>query len=339
MNQVLLSLIRSTQILFDESTSFFDWAPEVARTMYHEVSHMWFGNLVTMDWWDDLYLNESFATWMSWYLQVKFHPEWNGWAVSVDEGVNSGLRLDSQRNTHPVKLDIVDATEADQYFDEISYHKGCACIRMLVQHLSTEVFLAGVSDYLKQHVYGNATTADLWKALSKASGQDVVKLMDSWIHKAGFPVVTVEEEPGQINVSQSRYLTQGNLTAQEDTARWWIPLRIMSGLDSNNKPILRHDVLTQKHDIIRNIDDDFYLLNQDASGFYRVNYPPQRLLKLGTQLHKLSACDKLALISDAAALAQSGACHVITLLTFLLSFINESDCEYVSFLFLHKQLH
>lgn len=142
-------------------------------------------------------------------------------------------------------------------------------IRMLSNHLGLEVFLKGVGDYLRAHAYGNARTNDLWAALSKASGQDVLAFMDPWIRKIGFPIVTVAEEPGQISIRQERFLSTGDVKTEENETTWWVPV----GLKTGNPPKVVHSALTTKEDTVRDVDDSFYKINTDQSGFYRTNYP------------------------------------------------------------------
>ena len=211
--------------------------------------------------------------------------------------------MDSMRSSHPIEVPVKNALEIDQIFDAISYLKGSSVIRMLSSHLGTSVFLQGVSAYLKKHAYSNATTNDLWSALSDASGKNVNAFMDTWIRKIGFPVLTVAEEPGQISVRQSRFLATGDLKIGEDETVWWIPLGLKTGPGGKQKRI---EALTTREDTIRGIDDDFYKNNSDASGFYRTNYPPERLTKLGSQRSKLSVQDSIGLIGDAYALAIAG---------------------------------
>lgn len=199
--------------------------------------------------------------------------------------------------------------------------KGSSVIRMLSNHLGQEIFLKGVGDYLKIHAYGNARTNDLWAALSNASGQDVQSFMDPWIRKIGFPVVTVAEEPGQITIRQSRFLTTGDVKAEEDETTWWVPV----GLKTGTPEKIIHSALTVKEDTIRDVDDDFYKLNADQSGFYRTNYPPARLSKLGTAQDKLSIEDKVGLMGDATALAVAGNSTTPALLALLEGFKNEKD--------------
>ncbi|GAM83721.1 hypothetical protein ANO11243_017100 [Dothideomycetidae sp. 11243] len=313
---------RTTALLFDEQTSDQVFKNRVVYVVAHELAHQWFGNLVTMDWWNELWLNEGFATWVGWYAVDHLHPDWNVWAQFVTEGMQSAFKLDSLRTSHPIEVPVKNALEVDQIFDAISYLKGSSVIRMLAAHLTPEVFLQGVADYLQNHKFGNAKTVDLWNALSKASGQDVNDFMDPWIRKIGFPVVTVAEEPGQIGVRQTRFLDSGDVKPEEDTTTWWVPLGLKSG---ESKSQTHDSALTSKEDTVRDVDDSFYKVNADQTGFYRTNLPAQRLTKLASQLDRLSIEDRIGLIGDAAALAASGDATTAGLLTFLEGFSHESS--------------
>ncbi|KAJ9617224.1 hypothetical protein H2200_000945 [Cladophialophora chaetospira] len=312
---------RTTAVLYDEEKSDARFKNRVAYVVAHELAHQWFGNLVTMDWWNELWLNEGFATWVGWLAVDHLHPEWEVWSQFVAESVQTALELDSLRASHPIEVPVRNALEVDQIFDHISYLKGSSVIRMLSDHLGQEVFLKGVGDYLKIHAYGNARTNDLWGALSAASGQDVQAFMDPWIRKIGFPVVTVAEEPGQISVRQSRFLTTGDAKAEEDQTTWWIPVGLKTGTPTK----IVHSALTQKEDTIRDVDDTFYKINADQSGFYRTNYPPQRLAKLGEAQENLSLQDKIGLLGDATALAVSGDGTTPALLSLLEGFKDEKS--------------
>ena len=210
------------------------------------------------------------------------------------------MNLDGIRSSHPIEVPVRDALEVDQIFDAISYLKGSSVIRMLSSYLGNEVFLNGVSNYLKAHQYSNAKTVDLWKALSDESGQDIVAFM---IRQVGFPVVTVTEEPGQISLRQSRFLTTGDVKAEDDEAKWWIPLGLKTDAKASEHAT---KTVTSKEDTIRDVDESFYKINRDQNGFFRSLYPPERLQKLGEAREKLSDEDKIGLIGDAAALAQAG---------------------------------
>jgi aminopeptidase N len=313
---------RTTALLFDEKTSDTQFKNRVAYVVAHELAHQWFGNLVTMDWWDELWLNEGFATWVGWHAIDHLHPEWDVWSQFVKEGMGSAFSLDGIRASHPIHVPIYDALEVDQIFDNISYLKGCATIRMLADHLGNETFLKGVALYLKRHMYGNAKTSALWEALAEVSGKPIADLIGFWVSKIGYPVVTVAEEPGQISVKQNRFLTTGDVKPHEDETIWNIPLALRGkkGVDGVLKQLL-----TTREDTIRDIDDEFYTLNTGSPGFYLVNYPPPRLLKLGTQLSKLSVEDKIGTIGSASDLAYAGYSTTPALLSFLQGFGGETD--------------
>ncbi|CZS77032.1 unnamed protein product [Fusarium graminearum] len=312
---------RTTQVLYDEKTSDPRFKNAVAYVVAHELAHQWFGNLVTMDWWDELWLNEGFATWVGWHAVDHLHPDWQVWAQFVNEGMEAAFRLDGIRASHPIHVPVRDALDVNQIFDSISYLKGCSAIRMLANHLGVEVFLKGVSNYLKSHAYGNAKTTALWDALGEASGKNVTELMNPWISKIGHPVLTVAEEPGQISVKQSRFLSTGDVQPEDDTTTWWVPLGLEGKKDHAGVASLS---LTSKEDTIRDVDEDFYKLNSGATGFYRVNYPPERLAKLSTQLDKLSTEDKISIIGSTADLAFAGNGTTPALLTFLEGFGKET---------------
>ncbi|KAM3423226.1 Aminopeptidase [Cercospora zeina] len=267
---------RTTAVLFDEKASDQKYRNRVVYVVAHELAHQWFGNLVTMDWWSEL---------------------WAGTRLIIC------TLIGILRTSHPIEVPVRNALEVDQIFDHISYLKGCSVLRMLASHLGMDIFLKGVSDYLKAHKYSNATTDDLWSALSKASGQDVKAFMDPWIRKIGFPVVTVAEEPGQISVQQSRFLSAGEVKPEEDTTTWWIPLALKTGPQATDA---KREALTARQDTYRDIDTSFYKVNGNQTGFYRTNLPPPRLVELSKHLDKLSVRDRIGLVADAGALAVAG---------------------------------
>ncbi|KAK1141994.1 hypothetical protein N8T08_008317 [Aspergillus melleus] len=330
---------RTTAVLFDEGKSDTRYKNRIAYVVAHELAHQWFGNLVTMDWWNELWLNEGFATWVGWLavdhfypgnaqrpLKLEFAPSNHMYRVEymvTAEGVQQAFHLDSLRASHPIEVPVKNALEVDQIFDHISYLKGSSVIRMLSDHLGRETFLRGVALYLKAHAYGNATTNDLWSALSKASNQDVNSFMDPWIRKIGFPVVTVAEEPGQISIRQNRFLSSGDAKPEEDETTWWIPLGVKSGPKMED---VNSDALTSKAATVQGVGQDtFYKINKDLSGFFRTNYPADRLSKLGKSLGLLSTEDKIGLIGDAAALATSGEGTTAALLALLEGFKEETN--------------
>ncbi|KAK1088436.1 hypothetical protein LTR33_000550 [Friedmanniomyces endolithicus] len=313
---------RTTALLFDEAVSDQEYRNRVVYVVAHELAHQWFGNLVTMDWWNELWLNEGFATWVGWLAVDHLHPDWDVWGQFVTEGMQMAFQLDSLRTSHPIEVPVRNALEVGQIFDHISYLKGSSVIRMLAAHLGVKVFLKGVGDYLQAHTYGNACTSDLWDALSKASGQDVAAFMDPWIREIGFPVVTVGEEPGQISVKQNRFLTAGEVKPEEDETTWWIPIGLKTGPQATDA---KREPLTVKEDTYRDIDTSFYKLNADQTGFYWTNLPPQRLVELSKSLDKLSVSDKIGLVGDAAAMAIAGEGTTPAVLSFMEGFATETN--------------
>ncbi|KAK3937484.1 peptidase family M1-domain-containing protein [Diplogelasinospora grovesii] len=312
---------RMTAILFDEKLSEARFRNRIAYVVAHELAHQWFGNLVTMDWWDELWLNEGFATWAGWFATDYLHPEWDVWPQFVVEGMDVAFGLDSVRASHPIQVVVRDALEVNQIFDKISYLKGCSMIRMLAAQLGVKTFLKGIAIYLKKNAYGNAKTKALWDALSEASGKDVNGLMGNWIEKIGFPVLTVTEGKGEITVKQSRFLSTGDVKPEDDTTTWWVPLGLKGKVDAKETEAL---ALTTKEAKIDGISDEFYQLNAGATGFYRVNYPPSRLQTLGTQLDKLGAEDKIFITGSAADLAFAGYGSTAALLGFVQGMKNET---------------
>lgn len=236
--------------------------------------------------------------------------------------MQTAFKYDSIRTSHAIEVPVRDALDVEQIFDHISYLKGSSVIRMLSAHLTVPVFLRGVSNYLKAHKYGNATTDDLWNALSEASGKDVKAFIDPWIRKMGYPVLTVAEEPGQISVKQNRFLSTADVKPEEDDVTWWIPLGIHEGTKTTAEV---PTALTTKEDTLRGIDESFYKLNADQTGFYRVSYPPTRLAQLGQAKDKLSVLDKIGLVADAGALAVAGAGTTTGLLGFIEGFQAEDN--------------
>ena len=229
------------------------------------------------------------------------------------------------RTSHPIEVPVAEARDIEQIFDAISYRKGSSVIRMLDAYLGDKVFFRGVADYLKAHQYGNATTRDLWAALSNASGRDLSVFMEPWTKAIGFPVVVVAEEPGQISVRQQRFLLSGDVQPEDDKTEWWIPLGLQTGPSAGEAH--KHGVgeLTQKEDTLRDVDEAFYLVNKDLTGFFRTNYPPARLVRLAEAKDHLSHQDKIGLVGDAYANAIAGYGKATSLLALAERFKDETN--------------
>lgn len=313
---------RVVDLLIDEKVSGASVKQRVAETVQHELAHQWFGNLVTMDFWDGLWLNEGFATWMSWYSCNVFYPDWKVWEGYVTDNLASALSLDSLRSSHPIEVPVKRADEINQIFDAISYSKGSCVLRMISKYLGEDVFMEGIRRYLKKHAYGNTQTGDLWAALSDASGKDVEKVMDIWTKHVGFPVVTVTEGSDSIHVKQNRFLRTADVKPEEDQTLYpvFLGLRTKDGVDKDLALNTREADFKLK-------DLDFFKLNADHSGLYRTSYSPERLRKLGIAATEglLTVEDRAGMIADAGALAASGYQKTSGILSLLDSFKSESE--------------
>lgn len=312
---------RSNALLFDEKTSNSSFKKQVCYVIAHEMAHMWFGDLVTMKWWDELWLNEGFATWVGYTAVDYLQPEWDIFNIVVSESLQKSLHLDGLRSSHPIHVPVIDAVDIDQLFDAISYHKGSSIILMLSNYLGIDCFLDGVSSYLNSNKFDNATTVDLWNAIGQVSGKPVNKMMENWTGKIGFPIVNVEFNENNLVVTQSRFLSTGDVTEEEDTTLWWIPLNISTGPNKDDTvKDLAIDSFSSKRVIIDNFPqcDLFFKLNKNSSGFYRVNYSPEILEKnILPHLDQLTAKDKIGLFADVAAVAVSGTVPTTNTVTFL----------------------
>lgn len=314
---------RVVDLLYDPKTAGAATKERVAEVVQHELAHQWFGNLVTMDFWDGLWLNEGFATWMSWYSCNEFYPEWRVWETFTIDTLQGALGLDSLRSSHPIEVPVHRAEEINQIFDNISYAKGSAVLRMISRYIGEDIFIDGIRRYIKKHAWGNTRTDDLWAALSESSGKDVSTLMDIWTKHVGYPVVTVEEDEGEktITVTQNRFLRTADVRPEEDTTLYPVilGLKTKEGLNKDSMLTTRSATFTLP-------DLSFYKLNADHCSLFRTSYPTSRLERLGQAARQglLTVEDRAGMIADAGALAASGYQKTSGLLDLLKSFDRES---------------
>jgi aminopeptidase N len=296
-----------TALLFDEANGS-QWARErVFGVVTHEIAHQWFGDLVTMEWWDDLWLNEGFASWMATKVGAHFNPTWKKWERSA-ASKELAMRLDARATTHPIQQEVVNESQAMQAFDEITYQKGQAFLRMLESWLGEEKFRTGLRAYFKKHAYGNTKTSDLWKALAEASGQDVEAVARGWTEQPGFPLVTISLTPsGAALVAQERFAIH-----QEKPVplKWQIPVAVRGfnpGEDS--KVYLLGDLRTQANEKPGldglSLQGEPILANAGAAGYFRVMYDAALWGKLKPRLPVLIEADRLNIMHDAWALVQA----------------------------------
>ncbi|EPQ62748.1 Bgt-2285 [Blumeria graminis f. sp. tritici] len=315
---------RVVDLMFDEKTSGASVKQRVAEVVQHELAHQWFGNLVTMDFWDGLWLNEGFATWMSWYSCNAFYPDWKVWQGYVTDNLQSALSLDSLRSSHPIEVPVKRADEVNQIFDAISYSKGSCVLRMISKYLGEDIFMEGIRQYLKKHAYGNTQTGDLWAALSAASGKEIESVMNIWTKHVGYPVITVTENEAEksVHLKQNRFLRTADVMPNEDEILYpvFLGMRTKNGIDESL-------VLSTREEEFKLPDLDFFKLNADHSGIYRTSYSPARLEKLGAAAMSglLSVEDRAGMIADAGALAASGYGKTSGVLKLLKGFNSEKE--------------
>ncbi|HEY5675727.1 MAG TPA: M1 family aminopeptidase, partial [Myxococcales bacterium] len=271
---------REVALLLDPAAAPLNVQKRVAEVITHELSHQWFGNLVTMTWWDDLWLNEAFATWMAYKIVDQWRPEWRVW-MDFEGGKGAALHLDALKSSHPIRAEIRNAEEAGEAFDAITYEKGGAILRMIEGYLGPERFRAGIRLYMRRHREANATADDLWRALGEAGGdgedasggQPILELANGWIRQTGYPLVTISQRDGKLHVSQKRFFSDPG-AAPEPTG-WLVPLVLRYG-GREERVLLRG----REQVVDPGGPMEWVLGNVGARGFYRTAYDPELLRKL-----------------------------------------------------------
>ncbi|EES04750.1 hypothetical protein BDA96_04G100900 [Sorghum bicolor] len=319
---------RETALLFDEKHSAAANKQRVAVVVAHELAHQWFGNLVTMEWWTHLWLNEGFATWVSYLAADQFFPEWNVWTQFLEEST-TGFKLDALAGSHPIEVDINHVDEIDEIFDAISYRKGASVIRMLQSYLGAEVFQKSLAAYIKRFAYSNAKTEDLWAALEEGSGEPVRTLMHSWTKQQGYPVVSVKVKDGKVQLEQTQFLSSGST----GDGQWVVPVTLCCCAYSRQEKFLFHGK-----------QEDFDLsglgltecqkkcsfwikLNVNQTSFYRVSYDDELAsrLRYAIETNKLSAADRYGVLDDAYALCMAGKQKLVSLLQLISVYKDETE--------------
>ncbi len=326
---------RERILLFDPQSSTAATKQAIAEVMAHEIAHMWFGDLVTMEWWDNLWLNESFASWMGNKAVAELFPEWSMWTQFLFQETMGGLNLDGLSSSHPVEVPVEHPEEIEEIFDAISYNKGAAILWMLEQYIGEEVFRQGMHDYFTTHEYGNARTEDLWEALGRAAGQDIVGLMETWVKRTGFPLVAAHVERGdarsRLRLSQSRFLYENLQGAEADETLWQVPVRVVRPEEPQPDTFLMTSRELQRPLELGHREGafDWVKVNGGQSGFYRVNYSEEEWRRLARAIGalELPIRDRLGLQSDAYALARAGFIPATLYLSVTEAYRNEEDAN------------
>jgi puromycin-sensitive aminopeptidase len=320
---------RETLLLLDPDGATLGEKKRAAEVICHELAHMWYGDLVTMAWWDDLWLNEAFATWMAFQVVDAWRPDWKMWQDFLMHRAPA-LDLDALRHTHPIYARVRTPDDANANFDLITYEKGASVVRMVERFLGPEAFRDGVRRYVRRHRESNAVAADLWRALSEASGVDVEPVVRAWIEQPGHPVVTVRrrEVGGRavIELGQERFFERPPPGGGAG-ARWPVPWvgRIGAG-DPGRTHTLRH-LLTKRRERLpaEGADLTFVYGNADEGGFFRPAHDESDLRDLLADLSSLNAVERMGFVDHQWALVRAGRAGVASLLDLIAALGVESD--------------
>jgi aminopeptidase N len=303
-----------SSLLFDPQKSSEETKQDIFAVIAHETAHQWFGDLVTMAWWDNLWLNEGFASWMGTKCTAHFNPQWEVW-LRTNEPRNPTRRVgiakeqamegDARSTTHPIQQPIANEAEAATAFDDITYQKGQSFLRMLESFLGETVFRDGIRRYMAAHKYSKTTTADLWTSLTESSNKPVGEIAAAWTQQPGFPIVKVKRaENGGVSLAQERFTIH---FPNAPALQWKIPLTYFSVGQAQPESRL----MNGKTDNLHNIPvDRAFKLNAEGAGNYRAQYDDASWNLLLTSLPNLAYSDRVNLLSDSWALSEAGRANI-----------------------------
>ncbi|XP_051160347.1 endoplasmic reticulum aminopeptidase 2-like isoform X1 [Leptopilina boulardi] len=327
---------RETSILYDPdetSTVAHEW---VAVIVAHELAHQWFGNLVTMKWWNDLWLNEGAASYLEYKGVNHLAPEWSMMDQFILDKIQPALDLDGLASSHSISVTVKDPTEIEAIFDTISYNKGASILYMLENFLNEDVLKSGLNEYLNNYAYGNADTGDFWSVFTKHSNNtfDVKTIMETWTQQTGFPLITISREGNIITASQKRFLVSPR---DNDTAllepkspfnyKWYVPLSYYTDKDPTNITSIWMNMTNVTFEIASEVE--YIKCNVNQTGFYRVTYPDEMwtsIIKTLLSDHvRFSPADRANLLDDVFTLCEAGELNASVPLELSLYLLNERD--------------
>lgn len=336
---------RESRLLLDPATASVSTKQSVAMVVAHEMAHMWFGDLVTMKWWDDLWLNEAFASWMEPKALDFLQPDWKPWDSFVsDKG--TAMETDALYASRPIYAKVNNPEDAEQMFDEITYEKGASVLRMLERYVGEDVYKKGIQNYISKFKYKNATTDDLWNSIEEASNKPISKIMKEWVYTAGYPLVEVELKGAEdIKLSQKPFRLLDAVKTQDksvstNAARahvWQIPVSYRHlPEDEPAKNKATHIMDTVQEDLaVRNTKTPF-VVNVHSDGYYRVSYPRETLKSLsGLAQKELSVPERYSLLSDSFALVEAGKLPCADYLELTAGYKEETDPTVMGLLISH----
>ncbi len=329
---------RETLLLLDPATATLSEKKRAAEVICHELAHMWYGDLVTMAWWDDLWLNEAFATWMAFAIVDAWKPEWKMWH-DFQHGRAAALELDALRHTHPIYCNVETPEQANENFDLITYEKGAAVVRMIERYLGAAAFRKGVRRYIRRHREGNAVAADLWRALSEASGVRIEPIARAWIEREGYPVVELRRARAggaRLQLRQERFFERPGKRGKAERAAsrrpretWPIPWVARVGGARAGSSRLTRRLLTR---VSETVDlgvaaNRFVYGNAEEGGFFRPLHPPQELRAISAALPALRPVERMGLVDHQWALVCAGRAEIDSLLELASALADDSEAD------------
>jgi puromycin-sensitive aminopeptidase len=294
---------RESVLLIDPDRATRVELERVADVVAHEIAHMWFGDLVTMRWWNGIWLNEAFATFMEMLCVDDFRPDWLRW-VTFGLSRGSAMVTDGLATTRPVEFPVRRPVEAEAMFDILTYEKGAGVVRMLERYVGADSFRRGIAEYIAKHSYDNTETTDLWDSVEAATGEPARSTMDTWIYQGGYPVLSIaaDDEAGTITLTQSRFRY---LPGEDDGARWKAPVLLRASVGGE---VVRHRLVMGDETTTVELGGppEWVVVNEGGWGFYRVHYEQDLLDRITAETDRLDALERFNLASDTWAAVVAG---------------------------------
>ncbi len=323
---------RESLLLVDPKTVTLAEKKRVAEVVAHELAHMWYGDLVTMAWWDDLWLNEAFATWMAFTVVDDWQPEWQMW-LDFEHHRAAAFSLDSLANTHPIYTKVRSPDEATENFDAITYEKGASVVRMLERWLGAATFRKGVRRYIRKHREANAEARDLWDALEEASGRPVAPMVRSWIERPGFPIVEARridrDGQGVLEVSQRRFFASPSRAAENDDPPWPLPMTVRVRPARGRTGLVRQLVEQRRARVPLGTTDAarWAYANAEEGGFYRVLHDDASLNAILADRARLAPVERVGLVGHQWAALRANRADLSHLLALVEAYGDEEESE------------
>lgn len=321
MENVGLITYRDAYLVIDPAKASQGEMQNSLDVIGHEIAHQWFGNLVTMAWWEGAWLNEAFASFMELKATDAMRPEWKRWLTFANLEVPWAMSTDQLQSTRPIEFEVTSPEEVDQMFDAITYGKGSAVLHMIDEFIGVENFRRGVSDYLRKHAYGNTVTGDLWEGLDGASDYPVSDIMNTWVYQRGFPQIDVQKTPDGVRLSQRRYLV---IPDETDTTIWKVPVHLRGVADG--EPFEKRYLLeVDEGTVVVEGNIEWVVANAGGHGFYRTSYSDGLFAALLDNIDSLGDNERHALVSDTLGFVRNGQLSTRNFLDLVAQFGDEDE--------------